>query len=267
MRDRVCPCFAAKPTRAMDDGAAGAGQAAPSVLCSRFVPAPYGAQGAGMPKSGWRKLPVRGGGDPPPDLVQLTAGVMEQRGYAVANHGTWLEHRDSSIALRPHVVDFHDHSTGRVKSTSTMTVSHPDLIPDGIFEYQHAVGATLNEALCSGFDQWLRIDFVVLLDALRDQPETCSAVEFKWERGNRPDRKRRALLGPTGHMVEHGEPARDDIEHPFCPCCLQADCRINGEDFAAGRRALCDYVKIWPQAGVEMRKQYVVLQAMESPVD
>lgn len=252
-----------------------------------------------MPKSGWRKLLVRSGGDPPPDLVQLTAGVMEQRGYAVANHGTWLEHRDSSIALRPHLVDFHDHSTGRVKSTSTMTVSHPDLIPDGIFEYQHAVGVTLNEALCSGFDQWLQIDFVVLLDALRDQPETCSAVEFKWERGDTPDRKRRALLGPTGHMVEHGEPARDDVEHPFCPCCLltntyeafapfiqndgfygirllairnpdgsaQADCRINGEDFAAGQRALCDYVKTWPQAGVEMRKQYVVLQTMESPVD
>ena len=252
-----------------------------------------------MPKSGWRKLLVRSGGDPPPDLVQLTAGVMEQRGYAVANHGTWLEHRDSSIALRPHLVDFHDQSTGRVKSTSTITVSHPDLIPDGIFEYQHAIGATLNEALCSGFDQWLRIDFVVLLDALRDQPETCSAVEFKWERGNTPDRNRRALLGPTGQMVEHGEPARDDVEHPLCPCCLltntydafapfiqndgfygirllairnpdgsaQADCRINGEDFAAGPRALCDYVRTWPQAGVEMRKQYVVLQTMESPVD
>src|SRR5262245_8597886 len=93
MRDLVCPCFAVKPTRAMD-GAAGAGQAAPSVLCSRFVPALYGAQGAGMPKSGWRKLLVRSGGDPPPDLVQLTAGVMEQRGYAVANHGwsrRWID--------------------------------------------------------------------------------------------------------------------------------------------------------------------------------
>ena len=47
-----------------------------------------------MPKSGWRKLLVRSGGDPPPDLVQLTAGVMEQRGYAVANDGwsrRWID--------------------------------------------------------------------------------------------------------------------------------------------------------------------------------
>jgi hypothetical protein len=84
-------------------------------------------------------------------------------------------------------------------------------------------------------------------------------------------------------------------EHPFCPCCLltnsfdafneqlrgreflglrllaardanglpQADCRINGDDWAPGTVALCKYAATWPPAGFEMRKQYVVLQTIE----
>ncbi len=81
--------------------------------------------------------------------------------------------------------------------------------------------------------------------------------------------------------------------HPFCPCCLltrsfetfreliegdgfyglrlyamrdaqgtpQADCRVNGDDWEKGAQALRDYVKTWPEAGFEFRKQYVVLHS------
>ena len=79
--------------------------------------------------------------------------------------------------------------------------------------------------------------------------------------------------------------------HEFCPCCLltnsfsafkeliearqfyglrlfaardengfpQADCRVNGEDWAEGCEALRKYVTTWPGEGYEFRKQYVVL--------
>jgi len=82
--------------------------------------------------------------------------------------------------------------------------------------------------------------------------------------------------------------------HPFCPCCLltrsletfrelieddgfyglrlyamrdeqgipQADCRVNGNDWEKGAQALRDYVKTWPAAGFEFRKQYVVLHSV-----
>jgi len=82
--------------------------------------------------------------------------------------------------------------------------------------------------------------------------------------------------------------------HPFCPCCLltrsfeafrelvvgdavyglrlyamrdaegtpQADCRVNGDDWEKGAQALRDYVKTWPDAGFEFRKQYVVLHSV-----
>jgi len=85
-------------------------------------------------------------------------------------------------------------------------------------------------------------------------------------------------------------------EHGFCPCCLltnsfdvfkeliegdgfyglrlfaardsdgapQADCRVNGVDWENGAEALRHYAQTWPAAGYEFRKQYVVLQTMET---
>ena len=228
------------------------------------------------------------------DYVELAARVMEQRGYHVIKHDTWLEHRDSGIAVRPRLVDFFSASQSHVQTASTVMTTHPRLAPDGVLEYQHAVGATLSEALREGFDQWLQLDFIVLLDALKEKAEHCSALEFKYPRSDGPEFVRRALLGPIGHIRAHPERVPADVAHPFCPCCLltntyrafgtfiqrdgffgirllairnddgsaQADCRINGEDWETGRRALCDYVHTWPQAGFEVRKQYVVLQTM-----
>ena len=43
---------------------------------------------------------------------------------------------------------------------------------------------------------------------------------------------------------------------------VQADCRINGEDFEVGRKALRQYVLTWPPRGFEYRKQYVIMQSM-----
>lgn len=83
-----------------------------------------------------------------------------------------------------------------------------------------------------------------------------------------------------------------DDDHDFCPCCLftnsmeafdgalksqeflgvrlfasrdkdgevSADCRINGHDFAAALPYLTAYAQSWPQAGFELRKQYVVIR-------
>ena len=90
------------------------------------------------------------------------------------------------------------------------------------------------------------------------------------------------------------ETANPGAEHSFCPCCLftrsmgafknhldqdgffgirlfasqneqgvvQADCRVNGEDWPAGANALRDYALTWDVAGYEFRKQYVIIQTM-----
>ena len=223
------------------------------------------------------------------DVIELTALAMERRGYTVARHDTWIEHRDSGFALKPVLLKSLS-SSNQIRSTTAITVSHQDLIPRGVFEYQHAFGVTLDDAIREGIDQWLDLDFVVFLDALQDEPERCQAIDITFPRADGPGLHRRAMLGPVGHMAVEARP--DDDEHPFCACCFlrksfesfmpllendafygirmfaahddsggsQADCRVNGQDWDAGKRALLAYAETWPQAGLELRKQYVILQ-------
>ena len=220
---------------------------------------------------------------------------MASRGYAVTVHEAQLKHSDSGIVITLDTLASTP-SPPLIRCAVGVTASHPRFPPDGILEYQHGVAATEREAIHDGFDQWLQIDFPVLLDALRDQPKHCQALEWQWDLDGVPNFTRRALLGPVGHLVEQPQPESDATHHPSCPCCLltntfdafqsliqtdgfyairllafrdengstQADCRINGADWESGKRALCSYAATWPPAGVEMRKQYVVLQTVGS---
>ena len=99
----------------------------------------------------------------------------------------------------------------------------------------------------------------------------------------------------TTREGDQRKPEDTSEEHPFCPCCLltksfeafreliegngfyglrlfaardaegelQADCRVNGDDWDKGAQALREYARTWPEAGYEFRKQYVVLQSIE----
>ena len=109
-------------------------------------------------------------------VIELTALAMEKRGYSVTRHDTCVEHRDSGFIIEPVFFDSPP-STTLVRANTAITISHPGLIPGGVFEYQHAFGKTLDDAIREGIDQWLQLDFVVFLDALRDTPEQCQALE------------------------------------------------------------------------------------------
>ena len=228
------------------------------------------------------------------ELIKLFAEGMEQHGHAALIRGDRLEHRDSGITIHPRAYESRP-SPDLVHSVVVVTLNHPRFPEDGIFEYQHAVAETQREGICDGLDQWLQMDFTVLLDALRDRPQTCSAMEWRFDTS--PGQVRRVLFGPIGHMVTQPERIPKDAEHPFCPCCLftntyeiflpqmktdgfygirqlasrdengsiQADCRINGSEFETGKRALRAYAETWPQAGIEMRKQYIVMQSLTDP--
>jgi hypothetical protein len=142
----------------------------------------------------------------------------------------------------------------------------------------------------AGFRGWWELDFPVLKDAVGDRPTSCTALEF--ELPGRTDAKRRVLLGPPARYAAGG--ASIDEHHPFCPCCLftnsleafrgllesgefcairlfalrdasgtvEADCRVNGEDWEPGREALIRYGQQWPPRGYEFRKQYVALDTI-----
>jgi hypothetical protein len=230
----------------------------------------------------------------------LAAGVLEQRGHSVIRHESWLEYRGTDFVFSPRLIEVHPLKDGGVHSVTTITTIHHTLAPNGIFEYQHATGDSLSDAVCRGFEEWTKLDLVALLDSERGKAEHCLAFEMELPpRDDRGPLRRRALLGPVMHYVQHPADAAtkggaNEEEHPFCPCCLltntfeafrpvvdadgffgirlvalrnengspQADCRVNGQDWEAGGRALCDYVERWPQRGYELRKQYVVVQTV-----
>jgi Family of unknown function (DUF6348) len=228
------------------------------------------------------------------DVVQLAADVMERRGYSVVRRGTLLEHPDSGLAITPVLLDSYPLGTGSIHSMTAVTTSHPRLVPRGVFEYQHATAKTVAEAVREGFDQWVQVDFAVFIDALLDPLEYCQGIEFSFPQTDGSKLRRRAVLGPIGHAALDREPLPSDAEHPFCPCCFltntfdsfkplmesdgfygirffaargedgspQADCRVNGVDWEDGKRALLSYIETWPQAGLEFRKQYVVMQTL-----
>lgn len=239
------------------------------------------------------------------NVVDLAATALKERGYAIRKEKTWLEHPDSGLILLPQLMGFEPLDDGGVRTVTTIQTHHPRLVPAGLFEFQHSAGDSMADAIGKGFDQWLQMDFVTFLEALRPRAEACTSMEMQFPAtANRPARVRRAVLGPVAHYMQKPPPAASANEgeaceenHSFCPCCLltksfeafqhlleadeflglrlfaardengqaQADCRVNGEDFEAGAQSLRDYASTWPEAGYEFRKQYVVLQTLAGP--
>jgi hypothetical protein len=229
------------------------------------------------------------------DLIDVAAAALKRGGHSVTIYETWFDHGESGFTIMPLLAELQPLEGGGVRTVTTMQVNHPTLVPVGVFEYQHSTGDNVVDSLSKGFDQWVQMDFVTLLDALRAEPELCSAMEMTFPAKNgKPELVRRAVLGPVTHMAQTPPDAQQ--EHPFCPCCLltnsfeafrdlfedhafyglrlfafrdgdhepMADCRANGDDWEKGAQALRVYAGTWPPAaGYELRKQYVVLQTLK----
>lgn len=232
------------------------------------------------------------------DVVESAARALGMEGHAVEWGKDLLQHSASGMVIKPQLVGLQLLDNG-VQTVTTVEVRHPEAIPDGIFEYQHSTGDNSADALEKGFAQWAQMDLVVLLEALRDNPENCTMMELEFPEVAGVTKKRRAILGPVAHLATEPPPSysrgeREEEHPPFCTCCLltnsfeafkplleddhfygirlfaardengtpQADCRVNGEDFAAGAQALRKYAARWPRAGYEFRKQYVVVKTV-----
>jgi hypothetical protein len=229
------------------------------------------------------------------NLVESTVKVLTDLAYEVTCDDTWVRHPESELAFRPQFVALYPLDNGGVRTVTTVETRHPTLVPDGVFEFQHATGNDVRDSIVSGLDQWARIDLVTFLDALKETPASCMTLRMTLPAdGGRPARYRRAVLGPIGHFAQNPPAVENGEEHPFCPCCLltrsmeafkelftgesfyalrffasrdpqgrpEADCRVNGENWPRGAAALTAYARTWPAAGFEFRKQYVILQNM-----
>lgn len=197
----------------------------------------------------------------------------------------------NGLRLEPFLMACEQVSTDRFQSTSAIEVSHPRFLVNPLFEYQHASGTSRLDALSKGFASWAGMDLVTLIDACQSTLQHCAVLEVAYETDSEDDvYRRQVLLGPMAHFQQQ-VPLRQE-EHEFCPCCLftnsmsafnellqsrdflgvrlyasrdadgrcEADCRVNGHDFPAALPLLREYAHLWPDAGMEFRKQYVVIR-------
>ena len=208
---------------------------------------------------------------------------------------------DNELVVRPQIVIVQPQDDGSVETTTTIEINHPQLCPNGTFEYQHSLGESVEDSLQKGFASWVDTDLLVFAEAAGEKMEICPTLQFDMPAdGSSASNRRQVVLGPPLHATTQDPPNNTDDGHGFCPCCLftntkdafqdqlrgsefhgirlfaardatgiaQADCRINGLDWAPGAAALLKYVATWPDRGFEYRKQFVVIRtitAWETP--
>lgn len=168
------------------------------------------------------------------DILSTTARVIRERGHEVVAHSNWLDLPASGYIVRPLLAEMQLVDEGGVRTLTTMDVRHPRLIPAGLFEYQHSTGETVEDSLTKGIESWAELDLVVLLDALRTEPKTCTAMQMTFPaKGGGPSYVRRAVLGPVAtyaakpspaplrqEAATEGEEGEQCETHSFCPCCF-----------------------------------------------
>lgn len=221
----------------------------------------------------------------PMNLVTTLERLLTERGRTVQVEGPVILDLDSQLSLLP-LLQTMKPGQKSVSTTTTIEIKHPTRILAPVFEYQHSAGPNLEESLLAGFRQWYDSDFITLLDATRDKGVDCMELAMD---------QHRVTFGPLilGRQLDLPP---DDSDHPPCPCCLFtqtidaykplvtssgfhalrlyaardqhgrpiADCRVNGEDYPDGKKALIEYARTWKPAGVESRKQYVLIQSQSS---
>lgn len=201
--------------------------------------------------------------------------------------------RDNATALefKPGIVSFQPNDDLSIQTSTTIEIYHPEFFPESFFEYQHSRGQTADISIRDGFRHWAQLDLPVIFDAIGGI-KSCTAMEMKFPNG----RNRQVILGPIQYYGPTLKDEEGGEEHPpFCRCCLftkiieafkafvegdgsfalrlyaaqsdgqaQADCRVNGEDYEVGKKALIQYAKSWPVDGTQFRKQYVIIREMNN---
>lgn len=149
---------------------------------------------------------------------------MEEKGRSLQRKDESLVDQETGFEISPEFLMLNP-GEGGVQTCTITTISHPELTPAGLFEYQHSAGEDVTEAIRTGFDTWYQTDFVALRESTLDSPEECMTLVIESADG----RKRRVVLGPVAHYVERREVHEaasacsadgDSDEHPFCPCCM-----------------------------------------------
>lgn len=228
-------------------------------------------------------------------MLPLLAAQLELAGFSAQLREHWLQ-LPNGLYLQPLLMGVEARDDGKLSTGTTISVCHEKWIPQGLFEYQYAVDDTATQSVQQGMAQWIRMDLQTLCDAIAEPgegPDERMRMEMDFPASEAHGAlQRRVVFGSTAHLRREPDDAAD-AEHPFCPCCLftnamgsfdaqlkseqlyglrlfaarsqdgevEADCRVNGEEWPQGAEALMEYARSWPAQGFEFRKQYVVIRS------
>lgn len=238
----------------------------------------------------------------PFDATDTLARVLDRREFLYDRSEQAVRLRESELAMSPRVMGVYVLPDGRCQTVCTVTVLHRRLFPDGLFEYQYATGRLVSGSLATGFAEWVDTDLDVLIEAVTGKVDRCTLLDvIVPATADRPLRLRRAFIGPIEQRGSSAAVNRHKQRQPrtegavFGPSlCLTdspatfvgqiegdglfglkfygvrqssgtvgADCRVNGNEFDPGKKALAKYVRTWPGREPRAEKQYVVIRDAE----
>ena len=110
------------------------------------------------------------------DLTAMLQQALASESVRSKPHKQALE-LENGLILQPRFFDCESHSNG-MRTATTIQVDHPQLLPGGLFEFQHSLGPDFGQSLRLGFEQWALTDLATLSDALLTEPEHSMAMRF-----------------------------------------------------------------------------------------
>ena len=217
----------------------------------------------------------------------------------------WIYVKDNGYYLLPLLINFYYDENNELKISATIQIHHKEIFPNGIFEYVYPQQKAKNaiDGLFELFETWVDLDWLTLCDCLKFEKSEYMSMRIDLDKEK--IKSKHVFYGPVlsypNFDVEEAKSKGIDIDpyiDEFCPCCLftnsmeafdeqikdtsqnyairlfamknpdgkiDADCRINGEEYPQAEKYLKNYTKTWKKCDImKFRKQYVIIRNVEN---
>lgn len=213
----------------------------------------------------------------------------------------WIHVKDNDYYLFPALINFYSDENNELKISATIQIHHKEIFPNGIFEYVYPQKKAENVigGLFELFETWADLDWLTLCDCLKFEKSEFMSMRIDLNKEKTQARHifYGSVLSYPNIDVEEAKSKGIDVDpyiDEFCPCCLftnsmeafdkqikdtsqnyairlfamknpdgevDADCRINGEEYPQAENYLKKYAKTWKDCDImKMRKQYVIIR-------
>jgi hypothetical protein len=87
------------------------------------------------------------------DCIQILARELENHGHRFRVEGDLIAEDSTGLSFRPLLVDLQPIHGKGVRTVTTIEITRLTIMPNAIFEFQHATGGTTLASITSGFGE------------------------------------------------------------------------------------------------------------------